>query len=61
MGQRGLYTYMCHEIMFQTSSQSDKEIQIYPSANEGYQNGVLIVARIKCTIMFPKGNEPFIW
>ena len=32
------------ELMFQTSAQSDKEIQSYPSANEGCRNGVLIVA-----------------
>ena len=34
------------DIMLQTASQSDKEIQSYPSANEGCRNGVLIVARL---------------
>jgi hypothetical protein len=37
---------MSQEIIFQTSIQSDKAIQSYPFANEGFQNGVLIVARI---------------
>ena len=45
MGLWGFPPNVSHEIMFQTSTQSDKETQSYPSANEGYQNGVLIVAR----------------
>ena len=44
MGPRVLPPNMSQEIMFQTSAQSDKEIQSYPSANEGFRNGVLIVA-----------------
>ena len=52
MGPRGLPPNVSHDIIFQTSSQSDKEIQSYPSANEGYRNEALIVARV---------NEPFIW
>ena len=51
---------LSHEIIFQTSAQSDKAIQSYRSANEGCRSGVLIVAGL-CTLMFPKGNEPFIW
>ena len=46
MGPRGFNPNVSQEIMFQTSSQSDKEIQIYPSANEGFRNGVLIIARL---------------
>ena len=61
MGPRGFPPNESQEIMFQTSAQSDKAIQIYPSAKAGYRNGVLIVARENCTIMFPKDNEPFIW
>ena len=61
MGLRGFPPTMFQEIMFQTSAQSDKAIQSYPSANEGCRNGVLIVAGLKCPIMFPKGDEPFIW
>ena len=44
MGPRGVPPNVSQERMFQTSSQSDKEIQSYPSANEGCRNGVLIVA-----------------
>ena len=44
MGPRGFPPNMSQHIMFQTSAQSDKAIQIYPSANEGCRNGVLIVA-----------------
>ena len=61
MGPRGFPTNESQEIMFQTSAESDKSIQSYPSANEGCRNGVLVVAALKCPIMFPKGNEPFIW
>ena len=46
MGPSGFPPNMSHELMFQTSAQSDKEIQSYQSANEGYQNGVLIMARV---------------
>ena len=46
MGQMGLPYNVSQELMFQTSTQSDKETQSYPSANEGYRNGVLIVARV---------------
>jgi hypothetical protein len=56
MGPKGFPPNLSQEIIFQTSAQSDKEIQSYPSDNEGCRNGVLIVA-----IMFPKDNEPFIW
>ena len=34
------------DLMFQTSAQSDMAIQSYPSANEGFRNGVLIVAEL---------------
>jgi len=44
MGPRGFPPNVSQEIMFQTSAQSDKAIQSYPSANEGCRNGVLIVA-----------------
>ena len=44
MGPMGFPPNMSQDIMFQTSSQSDKEIQSYPSANEGCRNGVLIMA-----------------
>ena len=43
MGPSGFPSNVSQEIMFQTLAQSDKEIQIYPSANEGCRNGVLIV------------------
>ena len=36
---------MYHELMFETSTQFNKAIQSYPSANAGYQNEALIVAR----------------
>jgi hypothetical protein len=44
MGPRGFPTNLSQELMFQTSAQSNKKIQSYPSANEGCRNGVLIVA-----------------
>lgn len=44
MGPRGLPPNVSQVIMFQTSAQSDKAIQSYPSTNEGCRNGVLIVA-----------------
>ena len=44
MGPRGFPPDVSQEIMFQTSAQSDKAIQSYPSANEGYRSWVLIVA-----------------
>ena len=46
MGPSGFPPNMSQEIMFQTLAQSDKAIQSYPSANEGYRDGVLIVARV---------------
>ena len=46
MKPMGFSPNVFHELMFQTSAQSDKAIQSYPSANEGYRNGVLIVARL---------------
>ena len=46
MGPRGFHPNVSQDHMFQTSSQSDKEIQSYPFANEGYRNGVLIVGRL---------------
>ena len=45
MGE-GFPPNMYYEIMFQTSSQSNKEIQSYSSASAGYQDGVLIMARV---------------
>ena len=44
MGIRGIHPNVSQYIIFQTLAQSDKEIQSYPSANEGFRNGVLIVA-----------------
>jgi hypothetical protein len=44
MGLRGFPPNVSQEIIFQTSAQSDKALKIYPSANEGCRNGVLIVA-----------------
>ena len=44
MGPMGFHPTMSQDIMFQKSAQSDKAIQSYPSANEGYRSGVLIVA-----------------
>ena len=44
MGPRGFPPNVSQELMFQTSAQSDKEMQSYPSANEGFRNGVLIMA-----------------
>jgi hypothetical protein len=44
MGPRGFPPIFSKNIMFQTSAQSDKAIQSYPSTNEGCRNGVLIVA-----------------
>ena len=46
MGPKAFHPNMSLEIMFQTIAQSDKEIQSYPSANEGYRNGVLIMASV---------------
>ena len=46
MGPKGFPSNMSHDIMFQTLAQSDKGIQSYPYANEGYLNGVLIVERV---------------
>ena len=46
MGPRGFPPSLSQDILFQTSAQSDKAIQSYPSANEGYRNGVLIVVRL---------------
>jgi hypothetical protein len=44
MGPMGFPQNVSQDLMFQTLDQSDKEIQSYPSANEDFQNGVLIVA-----------------
>jgi hypothetical protein len=44
MVPRGFPPTVSQEIMFQTSAESDKAIQSYPSRNEGCRNGVLIVA-----------------
>ena len=46
MGQKGFPPNESQELRFQTSAPSDKEIQSYPSANEGFRNRVLIVARL---------------
>jgi hypothetical protein len=46
MGPSGFPSNLSQGHIFQTSAQSDKSIQIYPSANQGCRNGVLIVARI---------------
>ena len=43
MGKREFPPNVSQDLMFQTSAQSDKEIQSYPFANEGCRNGVLIV------------------
>ena len=43
MEPRVLPPNVSQEIIFQTLAQSDKAIQSYPFANEGCQNGVLIV------------------
>ena len=43
MGPMGIPPNFYQEIIFQTLAQSDKAIQIYPSANAGYRNGALIV------------------
>jgi hypothetical protein len=52
MGLRGFPPNFSQELMFQTSAQLDKEIQSYPSANEGCRNGVLIVARLNVLYCF---------
>ena len=44
MGPRIFPPNVSQELIFQTSTQSDKAIQSYRSANEGCRNGVLIVA-----------------
>ena len=47
MGPRVFHPNESQEPIFQTSAQSDKAIQSYPSANEGgLRDGVLIVAGI---------------
>ena len=46
MGPRGFPPNVSQDLIFQTLAQFDKAIQSYPSANEGCQNEVLIVARI---------------
>jgi hypothetical protein len=61
MRQKGFPPNFSQDLMFQTSAQSDKEIQSYPSANDGYRKQGINCGKVKCTIMFPKGNEPFIW
>ena len=45
MGPRGFPPFMSHELMYQTSSQSVKEIQSYWSASARYQIWVLMVVR----------------
>ena len=55
MVPRGPPPYMCHESMFQISTPSIEEIQIYWSASAWYQNGVLMVLRendLKCFLIF---------
>ena len=47
MGPKVFPPNVSQDIIFQTSSQSHKEIQSYPSANEGFRNGALIVAGLK--------------
>ena len=44
MEPKGFPPNVSQDLMFQTSAQSDKAIQSYPSANEGFRNGVLIMA-----------------
>ena len=46
MVPRGFPPNESQELIFQTSAQSDKAIQSYPSANEGCRKGVLIVAKV---------------
>ena len=46
MGPRVFPPNVSQDIILQASTQSDKETQSYPSANEGYRNGVLIKARV---------------
>ena len=46
MGARGFHPNVSQEIIFQTSTQSDKENQSYPSTNEGCRDEILIVARV---------------
>ena len=46
MGPRELSPNLSQELMFQTLAQSNKEIQSYQYANEGYRNKVLIEARV---------------
>ena len=45
MGLEGFPPNVSHELMFQASYKSDKEIQSYLSAKAGYRNGALIMAR----------------
>ena len=45
MGLGGLPPKESNELMFQTETQSDKEIQSYLSAKARYRNGVVVVAR----------------
>ena len=45
MGQKGLPTFMSHEPMFQISSQSNEEIQIYWPTKVGIKFGALMVMR----------------
>ena len=61
MERSGFHPNVSQDIMFQTSAQSDKAIQSYPSANEGLSKWGINCGRVKFPIMFPKGNEPFIW
>ena len=46
MGQKGFPSNMFHEIIFQTSSQYDKEMQSYSPCSVGYRTGVLMVVRV---------------
>ena len=49
-----------HDLMFQTSTQSDKDIKL--SIRQGrVPKWDINCGKGKCTIMFLKDNEPFIW
>ena len=52
MGPREFPPNVSQELMFQTSAQSDMEIQSYPSTNEGCRNGVLIVVGLNVLYCF---------
>ena len=52
MGPRVFPSNVSEDLIFQIATQSDKEIQSYPSANEGCRNGVLIVAELNVLYCF---------